>query len=113
MVFGGASSEGAGEGEVPGPRQEVHRRGDETDPGVVADDVVEGQVRQPAGFRVPDDALGSGASTLACFEGGDVGVGLVSEDALVTEPLNGVEQRQLRAGVWTLATADQPGAGRP
>jgi hypothetical protein len=46
------------------------------------------------------------------FERSDVGVGLVGDEALEAMPVQ-IGERELRAGMRTLATADQPRPIRP
>ena len=44
---------------------------------------------------------------------GDVGVGLVGDEDLVAEPLSGVEDGELRAGMRSFPPCDHPGPVRP
>jgi hypothetical protein len=77
--------------------------------------VLERVVRQVAHagvLAVADAVLNAGAAAVAQLELGDVVAFLVGEKAGVAVAVL-VEDRELGAGVRPLATADQPGAGRP
>ena len=111
--LGCGSAELAGAADALGPGEQVVRAEAELHPDVVVDDVVEGQVREPGGFGVADHVLGPRPLTLTELEHGDVVAGGVGDERGVPEPFDGVEQRQLGAGVWAFATHDQPGAVGP
>ncbi len=77
-------------------------------PGLVADEVLARQVAQPGVFGGADAVLDMGAVTMPQLQGGDVGVGLVGDEHLMAEPLGGVEQGELGAGVGSFAAGDHP-----
>jgi hypothetical protein len=49
--------------------------------------------------------------TVQYFQGGDIRVGLVGDEALEAMPVQ-IGERELRAGMRTLASADKPGSPR-
>ena len=72
-------------------------------PGFVADEVLARQVAQPGVLGSADAVLDVSPVTVPQLHCGDVGVGLVGDEHLMPEPLGGVEQRQLGAGVGSFA----------
>ena len=90
--LGGRAAERAGEADALGPYEEVACEEAELHPHFVVDDVVEGQVREAAGFGVSDDVLGAGSLALEQLQSGDVGVGLVGDECGVAHAFDGVEQ---------------------
>ena len=108
--FGGR--ELAGQADQLGPAEQVLGDQRELEPGLV---VLEGVVREVAHAGVlagADAVLDAGAAAVTQLQDGDVVAVLVGEEARVPVAVL-VEDRELRAGVRTLAAADQPGALGP
>ncbi len=110
--FGSALASSPVQADQPGPAEQV--LGDQRDlqPGLV---VLEGVVREVAHAGVlagADRVLNAGAAAVTQLQDGDVVAFLVGEEARVPVTVL-VEDRELRAGVRTLAAADQPGTFRP
>ena len=89
------------------PGEEVLGDQGELEPGLV---VLEGVMREVAHAGVlacPDPVLDPGAPAVAQLQPGNVLAVLVGEKTRVSIAVL-VEDRELRAGVWALAPADQP-----
>ncbi len=65
-------------------------------------------VAQSAVFGSSDAVLDMGPVAVPQLQRSDVIVGLVGDEHLMPEPLSGVEQRELRAGVGAFAAGDHP-----
>ena len=108
MVFGVARRSCPDAADALGPGEEVVGGEAEVHPGLVVDDVVEGKVRESAGFGVSDDVLGTCSLSLAEFEGGDVGAGLVGDERGVPESFDGAE-RGVSFPRWPVTLVTRPG----
>lgn len=102
--LGSSSAELADAADLLGPGEQIVRAEAELHPHVVVDDVVERQVREPGRFRVADHVLGASALALSQFERSDVVATSVGDERGVSEPFDGVEQRQLCARVRAFTT---------
>ena len=94
------------EAQLLSPGMEILSDQHQLQPGLVADEVFARQVAQPGVFGGADAVLDVGPVTVPQLQGGDVGVGLVGDEHLMPEPLGGVEQGQLGAGVGSFAAGD-------
>src|SRR5262245_20412846 len=81
-------------------------------PDLVGRELTEGEVAQPGVLAAADPVLDPGAATVARLELGQVGVVLIGDEHLETEPLE-VSEGELGAGMRTFAPADGPGSRRP
>ena len=79
----------------------------EIEPHLVHLEVLEGELAQPGVLVVADVVLSVGALALAALQHGDVRIVLVGEEDLEAVPVV-VGEGQLRAGMRSLAPADQP-----
>src|ERR1700677_2008954 len=73
---------------------------------------LEREMPSAAGLECLDAVLDLRVLTVGRLERGDIGVGLIGDEALEAMTVE-VGEGELRAGVWALAAADQPGALRP
>jgi hypothetical protein len=73
----------------------------------------EGHLAHPGLLADADRVLDASAAAVAQLQGGDVGVFLVGDEGGVAVAGLAVEDRQLGAGMWTLAADDQPRALEP
>jgi hypothetical protein len=103
-----SDGEFAVEAQLLGPGVEVLGDQHQLQPRFVAHEVLARQVAQAGVFGCPDAVLDVGPVTVPQLERGDVVVGLVGDEHLMAEPLGGVEQGQLGAGVGSFATGDHP-----
>ena len=106
--LGGRPAELADAADALRPAEQIVGSEAHVHPGLVVDEVIEGQVREAAGFGVADDIFGTCPLTLLEFERGNICAGLVGDERGVPEPFDRVEQAELRAGVWALSPGDQP-----
>ena len=95
-----------------GPGEEVLGDQRELEPGLVVLERVVREVAHAGVLAGADAVLDPGAAAVTQFQRGDVVLVLVGEKARVPVAAL-VEDRELRAGVWTLAPDDQPGALGP
>jgi hypothetical protein len=106
-----AQSLGLGLGELPGKQQglgpddQVVRERHDLQPHLVVRERSERELRQAGVLVVADAVLDVRVLAVATLDLGDVLVGLVGKDRLETVPVV-VGERQLRAGVRTLAPHD-------
>ena len=75
-------------------------------------DVDAGQVAQSGVFRGADAVLDVGTVTVPQLERGDVRVGLVGDEDLMSEPVVDVEQGEVGAGMRPFTAGDHPGLVR-
>ena len=93
------------EDEQPGPGEQVVGDEGELQPDGVDGEGVRWQVGQSGGFGVADLSFGAATSAVERFEVGDVSIGQVGDEHLVTVPVD-IGEGQLGAGVWVFASGD-------
>ena len=86
------------EAEVLGPGQQAAGQQGDGAPGLVAGEVLEGEVGESAVLPVPDPVFDSGVASVAEFQGSEIGAGGVGDETGVPPPVLGVEQGELGAG---------------
>ena len=101
------------EAEELGPCQQIGGDDRSGEPGLVTDEVFEGEVGQAAVFPGADAVLDSGVLAVSKLKLGNAGGGGVGEVAGVTPALDGVEDAELGARVGAFPPADQPDALSP
>ena len=111
-AFGLCFGELAGQADQLGPGEEVLGDQRELEPGLVVLEGVVGEVAHAGVLAIADAVLDPRAAAVTQLQGGDVVAVLVGEEARVPVAVL-VEDLELRAGVGTLAAADQPGALGP
>jgi hypothetical protein len=90
-----------------GPNDQVVREHDDLQPHLVERELLERQLRQASILVVADPVLDPSALAVAAPQHGDVRIRLVGKDRLEAVAVV-VGERQLRAGVRTLAPDNQP-----